>query len=65
MVKKAPAQPAKTAPLRELKKMQPLPNKDKKMPIIKDKIRKIKDEPSWMKKDYKPGSIMRGYTKYA
>lgn len=45
-------------------KVMPLPNKDKRMPILKDKVRKAK-QPKWMDKDYQPGSIMRGYTKYA
>lgn len=56
----------KTEGIRKFKTEMPLPNTGKKMPILKDKIRKLKqEEPAWKKKDYKPGSIMRGYTKYA
>ncbi len=61
---KSKAKPATQKAPAELRKVMPLPNKDKKMPILKQKIQKSK-EPSWMKKDYQPGSIMRGYTKYA
>jgi hypothetical protein len=66
MLKKMLPRPTKmkSLPGEKLKKQMPLPNKDRKMPILKDKLQKVK-EPAWKKKDYKPGSIMRGYTKYA
>lgn len=44
-------------PLEKMKQRMPLQNK--MMPM-----KKKQDAPSFMKPGYKPGSIMRGYTKY-
>lgn len=50
-------------PLEKLKSMPLKKNLPDKMPL--KKIPAGGKQPEWMKKDYKPGSIMRGYTKYA
>ena len=54
--------PSKLKELKPLKTKMPLPNKNKKMPLP---LKKRKPEESWRKKDYKPGDLYRGYTKYA
>lgn len=70
MVGKSSEKKTLTQPVREFKapktlpRTAPLKNKDKKMPILKRKIDKAK-KPIWMQEGYEPGSIMRGYTKYA
>lgn len=74
-ISEAAARPAKKNPKMELLKGKIAPLKKKNAPMEKMKKMPLKkgpsqmpmkgDKPEFMKPGYKPGSIMRGYTKYA